>query len=233
MRYAITLGLMSLVLLGGSVLYPGVRWLLVWSSISFGVVALGYAGIGPRVFGKGPSGRIPLPHKILNFPFLAYTWIVWHLCRLLSRESAFNIIDENLVIGRRLLAGEAPEGFDHYVDLTAEFDEPASIRVRPGYRCLPILDASVPTVEELRVAVEGSATGRVFVHCAQGHGRTGLFALALLLRRGNVLTLDEGIGLLRSLRPAVRLNREQMHFAHSCLKSNPGGAANNQGNRAE
>ena len=211
---------MGLVLLAGSALYPSARWLLIWAGISFGSVALGYAGIGPRVFGKTSSGRIPLALKILNLPYLAYTWFVWHLVRLLSREAAFNKIDDDLVIGRRLLASEAPDGFDHYVDLTAEFEEPAPIRIRPSYRCLPILDASVPTIEELRGAVETSASGRTFVHCAQGHGRTGLFALALLLRRGSVQTIEEGVGLLRSLRPAVRLNREQVKFAHRYLKTN-------------
>ncbi len=220
MRYAITLGIMSLALFAVSALYPSARWLLIWAGVSFGSVALGYAGVGPRVFGKTASGRIPLALKILNLPYLAYTWFVWHLVRLLSREAAFNAIDDNLVIGRRLLASEAPEGFDHYVDLTAEFEEPAPIRIRPGYRCLPILDASVPRVEELRGAVESSARGRTFVHCAQGHGRTGLFALALLLRRGSVQTIEEGVGLLRSLRPAVRLNREQVDFAHRYLKTN-------------
>jgi protein-tyrosine phosphatase len=220
MRYAITLGMMGLVLLAGGALNPSARWFLIWAGISFGSVALGYAGIGPRVFGKTSSGRIPLALKILNLPYLAYTWFVWHLVRLLSREAAFNKIDDDLVIGRRLLASEAPDGFDHYVDLTAEFEEPAPIRIRPGYRCLPILDASVPTIEELRGAVESSASGRAFVHCAQGHGRTGLFALALLLRRGSVQTIEEGMGLLRSLRPAVRLNREQEDFARRYLKTN-------------
>lgn len=220
MKYAITFGILSLTLIAGSTLCPSARWFIVWAGISFGSVALGYAGVGPRVFGKKPSGRIPLALKILNFPYLAYTGFVWHMVRLLSREAPFNTINNNLVIGRRLLEREAPEGFDHYVDLTAEFEEPAFIRKRQGYRCLPILDASVPRVEDLISAVENTATGRAFVHCAQGHGRTGLFALALLLRRGNVQTIEEGVDLIRSLRPAVRLNREQIHFAHRYLKSN-------------
>jgi hypothetical protein len=221
MKYAIAFGAMSLALTASSVLYPEVRWLLLWSALSFGMVALGYAGIGPRVFGKGRDGRISLPLKVLNLPYLAYTWVVWHLCRLLSREASFNTIDDDLVIGRRLLPGEAPDGFDHYVDLTAEFEEPAPIRARPGYRCLPILDASVPSLAELRGAVEGAAAGRAFVHCAQGHGRTGLFALALLLHRKRVQTIEEGVGLLQSLRPAVRLNRAQVEFAHRYLESPP------------
>ncbi|MEK7952173.1 hypothetical protein [Luteolibacter soli] len=219
MKYAIAFGVMSLVLAASSMLYPGVRWLLFWSALSFGMVALGYAGIGPRVFGKGRDGRISLPLKLLNLPYLTYTWAIWHLCRLLSREASFNQIDDDLVIGRRLLASEAPEGFDHYVDLTAEFEEPRPIRARPGYCCLPILDAGVPSLAELRGAVEQAAAGRAFVHCAQGHGRTGLFALALLLHHKRVETIEEGIGLLQNLRPAVKLNRIQVEFAHRYLGS--------------
>lgn len=60
MRYAITLGIMSLALFAGSALYPSARWFLIWAGVGFGSVALGYAGIGPRVFGKTSSGRIPL-----------------------------------------------------------------------------------------------------------------------------------------------------------------------------
>jgi hypothetical protein len=217
MKYAITFGLMSLLLFALGVVYPSARWFLIWSALSFGSVALGYAGLGPRVFGKGHDGRISLPLKILNFPYLAYTWLVWHLCRLISREPAFNVIDDDLVIGRRLLAGEAPEGFDHYVDLTAEFEDPVQIRERAGYRCFPILDASVPSFADLRGAVEETSSGRAFVHCAQGHGRTGLFALALLLRRGSVHSVDEGVSILKRLRPAVRLNQEQTAFAHRYL----------------
>jgi hypothetical protein len=133
MKYAIVLGMMSLASFLGSGCYPMVGWLLMWAGVSFGLVALGYAGIGPRVFGKSSSGRMPLALKVLNLPYLAMTWLVWHVVRLLRREEAFNTIDANLVIGRRLLASEAPDGFDHYVDLTAEFEEPEPIRIRPGW----------------------------------------------------------------------------------------------------
>ena len=208
---------MSILLFAGSIQYPSARWLLIWSALSFGSVALGYACLGTRVFGKGHDGRISLPLKILNFPYLVYTWLVWHLCRLVSREPAFNVIDDDLVIGRRLLAGEALDEFVHYVDLTAEFEEPTPIRKRAGYRCFPILDASVPSYAALRGVVEETSSGRAFVHCAQGHGRTGLFALALLLRRGSVHSVDEGVSILKRLRPAVRLNKEQTAFAHRYL----------------
>jgi len=60
MRYAITLGIMSLALRAGSALYPSARWILIWAGVSFGAVEPGYACTGPRVFGKTLSRRFPL-----------------------------------------------------------------------------------------------------------------------------------------------------------------------------
>src|SRR5205809_1011561 len=106
--------------------------------------------------------------------------VVWHLMRLISREPARNMVTQQLVVGRRLLAYEREDEFDNFVDLTAEFPEPFPIRSSPSYRSFPILDGSAPSPEALRVAVTSLRPGRTFIHCAQGHGRTGLFALAVL-----------------------------------------------------
>lgn len=217
MRYAIALGLMSTALAAGAIAYPSTTALLIWASVSFGWVALGYAGLGVRVFGKRPDGRIPWSLKALLLPYLSLTWVTWYLYRFISREDAFNRIDDDLAVGRRLLATEVPEGFDHYVDLTAEFEEPAPIRSKGSYRSFPILDASTPSYEELECAVQSAKDGRTYIHCAQGHGRTGLFALALLLHRGQIDSSKEGIHLLKSLRPAINLNREQSRFIERYL----------------
>lgn len=199
--------------------YPSMSWLLLWSALSFSGVALGYAGFGPRVFGKTLEGKIPPLFKLLYLPYLTFTWLVWHACRILSSEPAIHKIDGQLMIGRRLLSKEAPEHFDHYIDLTAEFDEPHAIRTRSSYRSVPILDAGVPTFCQLRQAVETAATGSVYIHCAQEHGRTGLFALALLMHRQRIQTIEEGLHLLQSLRPAVKLNAKQTRFAQDYLQS--------------
>lgn len=212
MKYAVALGLIAVIFEVWALEYPRASAGLLWLSLAFAWVAAGYAGLGPRVFGKRPDGSMaPLPRFIL-FPYLVYTGLVWHLCRLLSREDAFNRIDDDLVVGRRLLAREVPGGFDHYVDLTCEFEEPRGIRSRKGYLCLPILDAGVPSHDELRQAVAATGRGSTYVHCAQGHGRTGLFALALLFHRGRIGSPQEGLALLQQVRPAIRLNRVQRRF---------------------
>jgi len=217
MKYAIAIGLMSAAFVAGAIVYPSIAIFLIWAAISFGCVALGYAGIGARVFRKRADGRIPWPIKIVLLPYLFYTWIVWHLYRLVSREEAYNRIDDDLVVGRRLLTSEVPDGFDHYVDLTAEFEDPAPIRSKDSYRSFPILDASVPSFTELESAAESAKNGRTYIHCAQGHGRTGLFALALLVQRGRISSVKEGVDLLQRLRPAINLNREQTGFIERYL----------------
>ena len=192
---------------------------MLWAATSFGITAIAYAGLGPRAYGKRPSGSLPLPYKIINLPYLLYTWVIWHMWRSLSREPAFNEVNAELVIGRRLLSSEAADNFDHYVDLTAEFDEPKSIRTRQGYLNLPILDASTPEIGKLRQALESVSNGRTYIHCAQGHGRTGLFGLALLLHRGKAQSIEEGIRILQAARPELKLNREQLAFAKTHLDS--------------
>ena len=217
MKYAITFAMMSAVLAVGAFVYPAAAILLIWAAISFGCVALAYAGFGARVFNKGSDGRIPWLIKFLLLPYLFYTWIIWHVYRLVSREDSYNCIDDDLVVGRRLLTSEVPDGFDHYVDLTAEFEDPAPIRSKHSYRSFPILDASIPSEEELKSAVESALDGRTYIHCAQGHGRTGLFALALLNHRGQIDSAKDGIELLKSLRPAINLNRKQSCFIERYL----------------
>ena len=48
----------------------------------------------------------------------------------------------------------------------------------------------------------------VYVHCAQGRGRTGVVAVAMLLHRGAASTVDEAIRLAGAER-ALRLTRNQ------------------------
>jgi len=186
-------------------------WFLIAAWLGCGFLILGAAhGRGAhRVFGKRADGHLPLWSWLVFFPLHIYTITVWHLIRLFSREPACGVVTEDLVVGRRLLASEFDDEFDNYVDLTAEFSEPAAIRGSPSYRSFPILDGAAPRPEALRSAVAALRPGRTFVHCAQGHGRTGLFALAVLLNSGAAGSVEDGLQMLRTVRPGIRLNRDQ------------------------
>lgn len=190
----------------------GFGYVLVWLGASFVLTGIGHIACGGRIYGKKPAGALPLWSKLLHGPFLVYTWGIWHLVRLFSREEATSRVNDSLSIGRRLLPHEAPEGFANWVDLTAEFDEPSELRKQDGYLCLPILDGGIPTFAELHAAIGRLQPGTTYVHCAQGHGRTGIFALALLFHQGAIGDLDAGLALLRKVRPALNLNPRQKRF---------------------
>ena len=175
----------------------------------FLILAIAHWRSAHRAFGKRPDGSLPVWSWLLFFPLLIYTLAVWHLLRLVTREPAQSSITKDLVVGRRLLASEFNDEFDNYIDLTAEFSEPPRIRRSPAYRSFPILDGAAPTPEALWQAVAGLKQGRTYVHCAQGHGRTGLFALAVLLDSGAVRTIEDGLRMLTAIRPGIRLNRAQ------------------------
>lgn len=212
MKYGIAFGIIAFASAFYALQYPAASLALSWASLSFAIVASAYIGILPRAFFKGSNGVIPVWSKLLNLPFLLYTCMIWHIYRLLSNESATNKVSDELVIGRRLLAKEVTEDYDSYVDLTAEFDEPRELREKPSYISFPILDASVPSLKDLISLLDNIENKKLFVHCAQGHGRTGLIALALLLRKGIVQDVSEGVAHLQECRPALNLNRNQIEY---------------------
>ena len=156
---------------------------LWWPAISFGIAGAAYAGVGPRAFGKRDDGSLSPYAASLLFPYLIYTWGLWHLWRLATREPPYHELYEGVTIGRRLLSGELPKHVGEVLDLTAEFPEPRGIRRRVAYRCFPTLDARPPEQDVLRVAAEQVLSSKhpVLIHCANGHGRTGTLAGAVLL----------------------------------------------------
>lgn len=191
---------------------PDTSIFLGWVAISFMIVAIAYLGILPKAFFKASDGIIPLWSKILNLPFLSYTVFVWHIYRLINRENPTNKISDDLVIGRRLLPKEVHDVFDVYIDLTAEFDEPKQIREKASYVCFPILDTHVPDIDDLMILIDKIDNKKVFIHCAQGHGRTGLVALAILMKKGIVDDVGKGVEYLQDFRPALGLSRNQIEY---------------------
>jgi protein-tyrosine phosphatase len=209
--YAVVFLILAAYLVGLAVLLGGSAWALLWPAVAFAVVAIGYGGAGPRVFGKRPDGRLRWANLVALLPFFLFTWGVWHLLRLVSREPVWNELAPGVFLGRRVLAHELPPDIGLVIDLTAEFIEPHGVRSGRAYRSLPVLDAGLPDVKRLAELAREAAgfAGRVYVHCAQGHGRTGLFAAAVLLARGAARDAGEAIRLVKAARPNVRLKPAQ------------------------
>ncbi|MEN6625006.1 MAG: hypothetical protein ABFD69_02135 [Candidatus Sumerlaeia bacterium] len=185
--------------------------LLLWLAFNFFAYASAYGGRTREIFWKR-DGRLPLSSKLLHLPFLICSGAIWHVYVLLSRERPFDRVTDDIIVGRRLRAGELPPGIVNVVDLTAEMEDPAEIREKTNYVSLPILDAYHPTPDELHAAIEKLKPGPTYIHCAQGHGRTALFAIALLAERGMIQSFEQGLDLLKKARPGIGLNRVQRQF---------------------
>ena len=203
------LTLLGVVLIAIGIFEGGWLLLAVWLGCDFLTLGIAHARGVHRIFGKRPDGSLPVWSWLLFLPLLLYTSAIWHISRLVGREPAHNVVTNDLVVGRRLLPGELDGEFSNYVDLTAEFAEPASIRQSAAYLSFPILDGSAPDPSTLHKAVRRLRPGKTFIDCAQGHGRTGLFALAVMLMSGAARTVNDGLEKLRSVRPGISLTPVQ------------------------
>ena len=211
MKYGVLFSTLSLLLAFYALTCGGWFLLLAWPAISFGSIGFGYLTLDHRVFGKHADGSMAFASVATLLPYLLYLWAVWHLIRLISREPAYSTVVDGVLIGRRLLSSELPSDTQTVVDLTSEFPEPATLRSVSNYVAAPMLDASVLPPQSLadlgsRIAM---AQTPVYIHCAQGHGRTGLVAAIVLLARGDADSPDAAIEMIRSSRPLVGLNEVQ------------------------
>lgn len=186
-------------------------WLLFYPAFSFGVVAAAYLFSAPGVFGKRFDGRRSRLGILLVLPYVLYVSVVWHVVRLLSHEPKTNALNDELVLSRRLLGYELPEGIASVVDLTCEFTEPKDRWSLQSYLCHPMLDGTGSTSNEIRELADEiiKMPKPVLIHCAQGHGRTGLVAAALLIVSGEAQTAADAIAMIQAVRPGVELNKAQ------------------------
>lgn len=114
---------------------------LSWASLSFTLVACGYAFLGAGVFAKNGQGCHAAAAKALLFPYLCVARlnaIFWLRGRRLSDE-----ILPGLYLGSVKEAGK----FDAVLDCAVEFEKPSGAQI---YASLPMLDMITPSVDELK-----------------------------------------------------------------------------------
>jgi len=147
--------------------------------------------------------------RLVLGPYLLLLAGVWHIARVLSREPPYNTLVPGILVGRRPFPTELPSKVRSVVDLTAEF--PAQWPSSITYLNVQVLDASaVCGAELLKATREVAALPRpVFIHCAQGHGRTATLAAALLLLDGHVDTPQDAQNAVSQARPLAVPNGNQ------------------------
>ena len=96
-KYSLTLlGLILIVL--GFIMLDG--WIvLIWIGSNFLILGFTHWRGLHGIFGKRPNGTLQFCHRVLFFPLLTYTAVVWHLLRLFSREPAYSVVTEYLTVG--------------------------------------------------------------------------------------------------------------------------------------
>ncbi len=211
MTYAAKFGLLALMSAGAAV-YTDV-WALLWLAVDFALAALASRHADPALFGKRPDGGRSARSTGVMLPYLLLTWAVWHLSRWISREPAFAEVRPGLWIGRRLTGGEAAPA-NAVLDLTCEFAEAARHR-GPGYLTHPILDAHAPPDSDALVATFERLSWPaepLYVHCAQGHGRTATVTAALLIWSGICPDAEAALAEIAAVRPDARPNAAQRRW---------------------
>ena len=127
-------------ILGAKIWGAWMLW-LSWASLSFALVACGYAFLGAGVFAKNEQGRHAAADKALLFPYLCVARlnaIFWLRGRRLSDE-----ILPGLYLGSVKQAGK----FDAVLDCAAEFERPGDAQI---YASVPMLDMITPSATELK-----------------------------------------------------------------------------------
>ena len=180
----------------------------LWCAAAAGLLSSAYQTNDPLAFGKQENGS-QVWYGIVSFvPYLIPLWIRQFFITRCTKEPAYNELLPGIYIGRRLShARKLPEGCTTIVDLAAEFPEAKSIRSLPGYKSFPILEASIRSKEELSEFIATLPERGIYIHCGQGHGRTGFFTAAFLLERGYAKTIEEAEAMLVAARPRLKLRK--------------------------
>ncbi|MGX6564656.1 phosphatase PAP2/dual specificity phosphatase family protein [Cupriavidus necator] len=194
--------------------------LLLWAALALACVARIYALAAPAWFQKDGDGMMAPAARWVLAPYLlgAFLNSRWWTRRA-PQPSA---IADGIWVGRFPTCAELRAiGADAVLDLTAELSRAATDPAL-AYRCVPVLDLTVPTPEQLDKAVAQLDAWqrqgrRVLVSCALGYSRSALVAAAWLARRQGLRDAGAALALLREHRPAVVLGREHAEALQRCL----------------
>ena len=192
------------------------------ASLSFFLAALGYTGLGPRVFLKRTDGRVALWGYLLHWPYFIFYWVIFTISQFTDRNLPYSHVSGNLFLGRVPTFVDRPKieeiGISNVLDLACEFPEPKFLRDSPTYVCVPLMDTEAPTLRQLEETVEwirrSVLTGPTFVHCAFGHGRSVTCVTGYLLSKDPALTVEDAINIVRDNGQRVHLSEEQIERLH-------------------
>lgn len=185
-------------------------WLL-WLSAALAIATLSYGIIGANGFQKQKSGQF---EPVVGGLLLPYRCIMRINSQLWTRgQPAFNHVVDNLYIGKlptKRLFTLHP--FAAVIDLCAELAVPV---LKTHYTLIPVLDMTVPSIEDCEKGVQAIDAARhdgdILVCCALGYSRSATIVLAWLLVRGFANNVEQAIAILKKARPHVVINDKHLN----------------------
>ncbi len=97
-------------------------------------------------------------------------------------------------------------GVTAVLDLCAELPEIPALRGLK-YLCVPILDLTAPTPEQLDLAARfisaEAESGQVYIHCKIGYSRSAAALAGYLLFSQRAKTVTDAVALIRQSRPEI------------------------------
>ncbi|GAB2191925.1 diacylglycerol kinase family protein [Sessilibacter sp. MAH1] len=204
--------------------------LLLWCALSVFVVGVAYVLNKPAIFRKRLDGRITWWTRWLFIPFLLFAKFYNEIVRSRDKVPRVQKISPNLYLAGRLTRSTLPviesENITAVLDVTAEFDALnwESEKLGIQYLNVPVLDHSIPTVDQLNKAIRWidhqiSGGGKVVVHCALGRGRSVLVMMAYLIVKHKKDDIRAMLSEVKEIRNTANLNRKQYKHLHKLYTS--------------
>ncbi len=218
MKYAIVFLVASLAFVVLALTFQGFAWLLLWPALNLVCLSYAYAENQAEILGKRPEGGLRTVAVLFYLPYFALTWMCWSAYVRLLSEAWSDEVAPGIWVGRRPSPQHIPPNA-LVVDMTAEFPAHPKLRVPGNLMVLPTLDARSPGSAVLRDLAQtlSEQTRPVYVHCAQGHGRSATLAAVILVIRGDAPSIAAALEQMTSIRPGVHLHSIQLKDAENAI----------------
>ncbi|BBM85798.1 dual specificity protein phosphatase family protein [Candidatus Uabimicrobium amorphum] len=196
-------------------------FVLLWPAASFALVGISYLTTTTKCFGKKENGHLHWISQFILLPYLVCLWSLWHIIRFFQKENPYDTLNNQITIGRRLFFREMPSDTQVVVDLTCEFNEDKRIVANYEYKCFPILDCCPTQQQPLIDFIKDLALcdKKIYIHCAQGHGRTSMITCVLLVFQEKVSSPQQAMEQIQQKRPRANMTRRQWQLVENCCCS--------------
>lgn len=202
-------------------------FMFVWAGVSITLVSLAYGlelatASGAGLLRKSSTGHVPLLVSGILFPYTCSRFLKILLYRRITGEAPWTALGPHIYIGGRLFPREINQlrrqGVVAVLDVAAEVPRDWGMGNKGlDYEAMPVMDLSVPPVDQLLRGVDWATNHlnldhKVLIQCTMGHGRSALFAAAVMIATGRASGVPDATAIIQSRRKQARLKRGAARF---------------------